>query len=130
MTSVLRLTWLPSSITAMEGSARPRSVAGLGLTESTLMRAVPVPSPSGATGVDMLISCAVTSVESISAQNADVLRTLRRTDSNTNMNGNRQSMSFAMDSESERVAERRERKKRVRATYTRGAAERSDRRPG
>ena len=80
MTSVFRVTWLPSSITVKEGSARPRSVVGLGLTESTLMRAVPDPSPIGATGVDMLISCAATSAERFSTHNADVTMTLRLTE--------------------------------------------------
>jgi hypothetical protein len=42
-TRVLRLSWLPSSITEIEGNARPRSVAGLGATASIFMKDVPCP---------------------------------------------------------------------------------------
>ena len=66
---------LPSSVRAREGSARPRSVAGLGLTASRLMREVAVPEPREATVVDMLASCAVASTGGIRAHNTDAAAT-------------------------------------------------------
>jgi hypothetical protein len=93
------------------------------------MRAVPVPSPSEATGVDMLTSCAVTGTQSISAHKAEVTMTLRRTDSTTvDDEWYRQWMSFATDLENLRGKNREEKEegrgKRVRpfqalgCTYT------------
>ena len=53
----------------------PRSVAGLGLIASKLIREATVPEPSEATVVEILASCAVARTGSISAFNANAATT-------------------------------------------------------
>ncbi len=75
MTRCLTRGPLPSLLRVREGSARPRSAAGLGLIASRLMREVAVPEPREATVVDMLASCAVASRGGIRAYNTDAAAT-------------------------------------------------------
>ena len=73
--SLFTLGPLPSSVKEKEGNVRPRSVAGLGLTASKLIREVAIPELRGATVVDITASWALATGGAITARRASAATT-------------------------------------------------------
>ena len=78
---------LPSSNRVRVGNARPRSVAGLGLTASKLIREATVPEPSEATVVEILASCAAARTGGTSAYRAKAATSVDRGDRSWSVSG-------------------------------------------